>query len=138
MLVRFLMLCKIFALVALFGYQGVSLAQQVLSRADAAGIVEIENLRIDGDAISGEIVNRSPHAVRDIQLLVRQDWQWRNEFRPGADNPGRAIYHHVEDEIAPGGRAPFTHRFGEPLPQLTGGEFETRVEVAAYTSVVPQ
>jgi hypothetical protein len=130
------MLC---AAMALLGFRGVSVAQQALDRVEAAGVVEIENLRIDKDRISAEIVNKSPHPVRDIAVLISHAWRWQNEFRPGTDSPGTAVYHKLDYEIAPGERAAFTHIFAEPLPEeRRGGEFETIVSVAEYTSVIPQ
>lgn len=129
------MLC---AAMALLGYHGLSMAQQAVTRDQAAAMVDIQNLRIEADGIAGEIVNLSPHPVRDIQLLIRHAWTWQNEFRPGTDDPGTATVHTLESEVQPGDKAVFTHRFATPIAVRSGGAFETVVSVAGFTSIIPQ
>ena len=41
------------------------------------------------DPLTGEIVNRTPHLIRDVELLVQYHWRWKNEFKPGKVAPGR-------------------------------------------------
>ena len=47
-----------------------TLAQDVRTRAEAARFVDLENVRITEDTVSGDVANRSGNAVRDVQLLM--------------------------------------------------------------------
>jgi len=102
----------------------------------AAEVVVLRNVAIKDGKISGELVNQTKHAVRDVQLLIRHLWQWKNEFRPGTDEVGRAVYHTVEKEIAPGGSAPFSYEPSPPLPSGPGGFYQTTVSIAGFTEII--
>lgn len=114
------------------------LAQTVRSREDLSRVLTIEKLNVVDDAISGEIYNRSPYAVRDVQLFVRHTWFWDNETKPGKDDPGTSVYHTLSGEIPAGGRQPFKYQVSPPLPKMAGGRFETTVAIAGYTEIIPQ
>jgi hypothetical protein len=111
---------------------------QVLDGAQATQTLVVQNLKIENGNISGELVNKSPHPIRDIELLIRHTWAWKNEFRPGTDDPGVGVYHKVEKEIPPGGRASFSHKLSEPLEARPDGAFDTTVSVAGFATVLPQ
>jgi len=55
---------------------------------------------MNGDQVSGKVVNNSGKPVRDVQILVKYVWLWNNERKPGTDSPGRAVY-----ETLPGWRS---------------------------------
>jgi hypothetical protein len=119
--------------------------QPALTAADIVGSVEqatqsvaVRNVTSENGVVSGEIVNHSPRTLHDVELLVRHVWHWKNEFRPGDDNPGMASYYPVVKEISPGGSVPFTYRLLSPLPSRADGQFETMVSVAGFTEVIPQ
>ena len=61
-----------------------------------------------------------------------------NEFRPGENNPGIAVFYKVGREIPPGGSVPFT--YGQPSPPSTtpdaAGQFETVVSVAGFEQIM--
>jgi hypothetical protein len=87
--------------------------------------------------VSGTLVNRTDHSVRDVRLLIRHEWLWNEEMSPGPDylNPGRAVFHTVEGVIPAQGRKEFVYR---PDPVLRGGgsgSFRTKVEVAGFTKI---
>lgn len=113
-------------------------AQQVRTREDLSRVLTVEKLTIVDGAVSGEIYNRSPHAVRDVQLLIRHTWLWDNETKPGKNDPGTSVYQTLSGEIPPGGRLPFKYQPSPPLPKMTGGGFETTVGIAGYTEIIPQ
>ena len=50
----------------------------------------------------------------------------------------RPLYHTLPKEIAPGARLPFSFKPSPPLPQVTGGHFETSVAIAGFTEVIQQ
>ena len=113
-------------------------ADTVGSAGDPLRNVAVRNVIFQNGEVSGEIVNYSPRTLRDVELLVRHVWHWKNEFRPGNDNPGMASYHTVVEEIPPGGSVPFTSMQLSPLPSRADGQFETLVSVAGFTEVIPQ
>ena len=119
--------------------------QPALTAADIVGSAEqatqsvaVRNVTSQHGVVSGEIVNYSPRTLRDVELLVRHVWHWKNEFRPGNDNPGVASYYAVVEEIPPGGSVPFTYTQLSPLPSRADGQFETMVSVAGLTEVIPR
>ena len=113
-------------------------SQTVRERAEIAAVLAIEKLSVQEGVVSGEIYNRSSHTIRDVQLFIRHTWLWGEEFKPGKDDPGTAIYFTLPREIPPGGRLPFTYSPSPPLPKASGGRFETTVAIAGYAEVVPQ
>jgi len=97
---------------------------------DVRQIVEVRDVRVQADQVSGVLVNLSSKAVSHVQLEVTQSWLWTNERHPGENenNPERAVVHLVPSEISPGGHLPFTFQTEAP-PQRTDGRFETSVTV---------
>jgi len=108
----------------------------LLGAAKGAQVVVVENVTVKDGVVSGEVLNKSSGLLRDVQLLIRYVWLWKDEMRPGKDDPGMAVYSTLEKEIPPGGRAPFTYRPSPPLPSRSDGRFETTVSVAGFTEVV--
>ena len=113
-------------------------SQTVRERAEIAPVLAIENLSVREGVVAGEIFNRSPHIIREVQLLIRNTWLWNEEFKPGNDDPGTSIYYNLPKEIPPGGRVPFNYSPSPPLPKASGGRFETTVAIAGYAEVIPQ
>jgi hypothetical protein len=115
----------------------VSPQTEVVSPDEMSRTVAVRDVRRDGDAVSGTIVNNSGKPVRDVQLLIKYNWFWNDERRPGTDSPGRAVYQTVPGEIAPGQSRQFTYRPDEPLPHRSDGRFEPSVQVAGVVEVTP-
>jgi hypothetical protein len=126
------------ALLIMSSQPALTAADTVGSAGEATQSVAVRNVTSQNGVVSGEIVNHSPRTLRDVELLVRHVWHWKNEFRPGDDNPGMASYYTVVEEIPPGGSVPFTYRQLSPLPSRGNGSFETMVSVAGFTEVIPQ
>lgn len=123
-------------LVMVVGIQPELAVSATLLDADmAAQVVVARNVTVKEGEVSGELLNKSPRLIRDVQLLVRHTWHWKNEFRPGKDDPGMAVYYTVEKEIPSGGTMPFTYRPSSPLPSRPDGYFETIVSVAGFTEI---
>lgn len=108
----------------------------VLSQDEVSQLVVIRNLNIGERRITGELVNKSPRTVRDVQLLIRHSWRWKSEFRPKDDSRDEAVYYTIDEEIPPGGAARFTYSPAHPLPSAPDGYFETTVSVAGFTQVI--
>jgi hypothetical protein len=94
------MVTKLLALVTLFAgvaigitalpTAGFSAEPQIAQTADD---VVLRNVKISPDGeVTGEVLNNSEQVLRDIELEILYSWQWKNEFRPGKDDPGRAVY----------------------------------------------
>jgi hypothetical protein len=107
----------------------------VLSASEVPHALALRNVEMRDNVMAGEIVNHSPHRVRDVELLIRQIWHWNNEFRPGANPPGAAGYYTVMAEIPSGGSERFTYKMPSPLPVRSDGFFETVVTVAGFTEI---
>jgi hypothetical protein len=106
-------------------------ADGVVPREELSQKVVVRNVVVDDDGgVSGVLANTSRHRVKEVRLLIRHEWLWRNEFHPGTDSPGSAGYYVVPQEIPPGGSVSFTYRPDQPLPRRSDGTFQTTVEVA--------
>jgi len=115
-----------------------ALSATLMSQEQATQVVSIRNLTVKDGAVSGELVNKSPRTIRDVQLLIRYTWLWTNEMRPGEESPGDAVYVTVEGDIPSSGSKPFTYRPASPLPARTDGRFDVSVAVAGYAEIIPQ
>jgi hypothetical protein len=100
-------------------------------------IVEVRDVRVQPDEVSGVLVNLSSNAVRNVQVRIVRSWLWKNERHPGEDedNPGRSAVYAVPGEIPPGGRLPFTYRPDSAAPRRSDGSFETSVSVVGLEQV---
>lgn len=108
----------------------------VLPKDKASRVIVAREITIKEGAISGELVNKSGRTIRNVQLLIRYSWRWKNEFRPGENSPGDVVFYTVRKEIPPGGTVPFTYKPSAPLPSRPDGYFETTVSVAGFTEVI--
>jgi len=109
---------------------------RLAARAD--DVVFLRNVVVKNGEVSGDVVNNSQHTVRDVELQILYSWRWKDEFRPGKDDPGRAVYVAIDKEIPPGQSAPFNHKPSPPLPARTDGEFDISVKVVEFTQIIPQ
>lgn len=110
----------------------------VVSPDQMSRTVDVKDVHVNGDQVSGKVVNNSGKPVRDVQLLVKYVWLWNDELNPGTDSPGRAEYETLPGELAPGESKEFTYRPDLPLPNRKDGRFEPSVEVAGVTEITPQ
>jgi len=85
--------------------------------------------------VGGTLINKSPHPIADVLVMVNHEWLWSNEFKPGTESPGRTEYFRVTEPIPPGGSVNFTHRPTVPLPYRNDGRFETSLEVVAFDEI---
>ncbi len=126
----------ILSLVFAFGAAVESTAPAATLLADkSAQVVTLRNVTTSENHVSGEVVNNSKQAVRDVQLQILYSWRWKNEFHPGKDDPGQGFYYSVEKEIAPGQSVPFTFKPTPLLPSRNDGQYEITASVAGYSQV---
>ena len=105
--------------------------------AKAVGQVTVQNVTLQGDAVSGVIANGSPQLVRNVNLQITYAWLWNNERHPGTDNPGRTDYYTLTGDIPPGGSMPFTYRPATPLAKRNDGQFNASASVNGFTEIEP-
>lgn len=110
-----------------------SATPQIAEKADQ--VVALRNVTNKEDEVVGEVVNNSNQTLRDVQLQILYSWRWNNEFHPGADDPGRAVYHMIDREIAPGQSARFNYKPSPPLAARKDGHFDITVKVVGFTQV---
>lgn len=122
---------------ALFGALAPTLAaaeprQEIVPSGQLQSVVQVRDVRYTDDEISGTIVNLTDNELRDLRLRVRDLFLWRNEMRPGTDDPSRSQELAVAGPIPPRGALQFTApRTG--LPDRSDGEFLTSVGVTSLT-----
>jgi hypothetical protein len=109
--------------------------EQVVGTERVAESVGVHDLTVDGGVVSGMLTNRSGKTLRDVQLLIRHEWLWKNEFRPGGNSPSRAVYFLIRGDLPAGGETPFTYRADPPLPIRSDGRFNTSVQVVDFVEV---
>jgi len=115
-----------------------ALAATLASQEQASNVVSIRNVTVKDGVVSGELVNKSSRSIRDVQLLIRYTWLWKNEMHPGQDELSDAVYYTVEGDIPAGGSKPFTYRPASPLPARADGHFDVAVSIAGFTEIIPQ
>jgi hypothetical protein len=107
---------------------------QVVPPDELARQAAVRDVKIDDGTVSGTAVNTSSVPLRDVKLLVRYGWLWKNERRPGANSPGRIAWVTLPGELRPGESQPFTAPAESP-PRRSDGRFVPSVEVAGVVDV---
>lgn len=107
----------------------------ILSGGAEHGVIDVTEVQGNGNQVSATLVNNTGNLIRDIQLVIRHTFLWKDERSPGKDNPGRSEYFLVLGELAPHGKLAFEYQADPPLPTRDDGTFETSIEVAGFTEV---
>lgn len=110
-----------------------------LSSSEAAGrVVSLRNvMSTEAGEVSGEVVNNSKQTLRDVRLQILYSWRWKNEYQPGKDDPGKAIYHVLEQEIPPGQTVRFNYEPSPPFASREDGQFDIGVKIVGFAQVFP-
>lgn len=123
---------KLGTLCALVAATCLVMSARVASSASPSGLA-IRDVRTDGSTVTGWVDNQTGHEVRDVRLMVEQDFRWTNEMKPGDDNPGKSDTVRVPQPIPAGGSIQFRYDMPAPLPQRNDGHFETAVKVLSFS-----
>ena len=101
--------------------------------------LSFEKLDVNPTKISGVIANKTPHTIKDVQLMIQYHWLWKDERNPGHDSPGRTVIIPLNgQQLEPGESQPFSYTPQFSLPSRDDGYFIPEVDVAAFTTVVQQ
>mgnify|MGYP003575319329 CR=1 FL=1 len=106
---------------------------QIAETADA--VATLRNVTVKDGEVAGEVVNNSKSTLRDVQLRILYSWRWKNEFHPGKDDPGTAVFMTVDKEIPAGQSARFEYKPSPPLSARKDGYFDTSVKIVGFTQV---
>jgi hypothetical protein len=107
----------------------------LIAPEQATQIVTVRNVTEKNGEVRGELVNNSRQTVRDIELQILYSWRWKDEFHPGTDDPGRAVYLTIEKEIPPSQSARFEYKPSPPLPARKDGYSDISVKVVGFSQV---
>ena len=113
---------------------GSAAAGAVVPSSEASQEIVIQDVTAKDSSVAGTVVNNSSKTVRDVELLVRQEWLWNDELHPGPDSPGRTVPFTLHQEIAPHASAAFTIQI-PPLAPRSDGRFVTTLEITGFTEV---
>jgi hypothetical protein len=110
----------------------------LLSREEVGRVASLQNVASTEEGeVSGDLVNHSKQTLREVRLQILYSWRWKNEHRPGKDDPGGATYYVLDKEIPPGQTVRFNYKPTPPLPARDDGEFDISVKVAGFAQVFP-
>ena len=108
----------------------------VRSPEAASRVVNLRNvMSTEAGKVSGEVVNNSQQTLRDVQLQILYSWRWKDENRPGKDDPGKAIYHVLKQDIPAGRTVRFNYEPSPPFAAREDGEFDIGVKIAGFLEV---
>jgi hypothetical protein len=135
---RLLTLAILTTMVLLFAHLDSASAETVLSSQDVSRALSFEKLDVNPAKISGVIANKTPHTIKDVQLMIQYHWLWKDERNPGKDSPGRTVIIPLNEQLEPGESQPFSYTPQFSVPSRDDGYFMPEVDVAAFTTVVQQ
>jgi hypothetical protein len=107
----------------------------LMAPEQATQIVTVRNVTEKNGEVRGELVNNSRQTLRDIELQILYSWRWKNEFHPGTDDPGRAVYFTINKELPPGQSGQFEYRPSPPLAARNDGYFDVSVKVVGFAQI---
>lgn len=85
--------------------------------------------------ISAVVENESTEPVKDVVVLVKYNWLWKDELNPGPDSPEWVDFVTLGEELEPGEATTFVYTPGGPLPSRDDGFFFPTAEVVGMTVV---
>jgi hypothetical protein len=112
-----------------------SVAAEPILPQQAAKVAVATDVHTHDGVVTGKIVNESNDTIRSVKLMVDHAWMWKDEWKPGNNDPSRTDFYVVHKEIPPRGSATFEYKTSPPLPHRNDGHFETLVKVAGFTQI---
>jgi hypothetical protein len=96
-------------------------------------MIDVRDVQATATGVSGLLVNRTSHVLRNVQLTVVDRFVFDDGRHPSPDDPSRSGRFTVAGAITPGGSMPFRYERAVPLPDRRNGRFVTGVAVASVT-----
>lgn len=111
----------------------------LMAQEDVGRVASLRNIVItEGGEVSGVVVNGTKNTVRDVQLQIVYSWRWKNESKPGKDDPGTARYYVLGQEIPPSQTRSFNYKPSPPLASRDDGQFDITVKIVGFAQVIQQ
>jgi hypothetical protein len=112
-------------------------AEEVVSSEQIESRVALQNIHVDGQALRGQVVNKTDHRLEDVRLLIAYNWLWRNERNPGAQSPAWATTTVLAEPLNPNEVHDFTYEPERAVIAGADGEFHPAVKVIGFTEYSP-
>src|SRR5262245_20682337 len=103
----------------------------VTERESMASMIDVSDVQADASKVTGKLVNRTTDSLRDMKLVVTDDFTFTGKRQPGSENPSQVTEMQVVGPIPPRGSIPFN--LDRPLPDRSDGMFSTSVSVVGFT-----
>jgi len=103
----------------------------VTERENMASMIDVSDVQADASMVSGKLVNRTADSLRDMKLVVTDDFKFTGKRQPGSENPSQVTQMQVVGPIPPQGSIPFN--LNRALPDRNDGTFSTSVSVVGFT-----
>jgi hypothetical protein len=123
-------------LLPMAGLASPAAGQELTTPAQLSRTVDLRNVNADANGtVSGTLVNRSDYTLLEVKLQVDYAWVWRNDFKPGEDNPGRTVYFTAPAQIPPHGESSFSYQPSPPLAASGDGHFVPTVSIVGFKQI---
>ena len=109
---------------------------QLVSTERMADVVDVRNVSQSDGTVTGTVVNRSSHPIRNVRLRVDYLWLWNDEMHPGNDQYSRVDTYTLPGEIAPGESRTFTYAPSDPPTPGPRGRFTAVVQPTEVTELM--
>lgn len=110
-----------------------SQAVEVVPTEALADKVAIHNVRLEGDTVRGQVVNKTDHRLEDVQLMIAYNWLWRNETSPGDNSPAWATTMVLSESLNPNESYEFSYEPERSVGSSKDGEFHPSVTIVGLT-----
>lgn len=133
---RFVTFPRAALLLAVLSWPGsVFAAEALYGSGELGSTLSIEELKLDGDQVTGLLVNRSDKTLRDVRLQIIFSWLWKNERHPGPNDPSFVVTEIPDGEVSPHGTLPFRYSYPSVVTSRTDGQFMMDARVLGYSAV---
>lgn len=108
-------------------------SEAVLTEDQMAGVVEIKDVQADGNAVTGNVVNRTNDTLRNLRVKISDVFRRTDERKPGSHDPSQAGEARIAGPVPPHTAVPFRYERPASLPERKDGTFKTDVAVVSVT-----
>ena len=109
--------------------------ESLVGSGELGQTLSVEELKLEGDQVTGILVNRTEKVARDVRLQVIFSWLWKNEKHPGDNDPSFVVTEIPTAEVPPHGTLPFRYTYPSVVTARSDGEFMMDARVLGYSAV---